>query len=91
MVIWFASGKGVGSFLQPVFRFAWPIIVVIVLMVLFAWPWANGQTEILRDRYERRGDLERVAPGQFQESSGGRRVFFIEKDTADGAEGRNVF
>lgn len=91
MVIWFASGKGVGSFLKPVFRFAWPIIVVIVLMVLFAWPWANAQTETLRDRYERRGDLERVAPGQFQESSGGRRVFFIEKDTADGAEGRNVF
>lgn len=91
MVVWFASGKGVASFLGPVIRFAWPIIVVIALMSLFAWPWANAQTESLRDRFERRGDLERVAPGQFQESSGGRRVFFIEKDTADGAEGRNVF
>src|SRR5690606_37168420 len=27
----------------------------------------------------------------FQESSSGRRVFFIHKDTDDGAEGRNVF
>jgi lipopolysaccharide export system permease protein len=91
MVIWFASGKGVGDFLAPVFRFAWPIVTAIVVLVLLAWPWANAQTEALRERYEQRGDLERVAPGQFQESSGGRRVFFIEKDTVDGAEGRNVF
>ena len=91
MVIWFASGKGIADFLKPVFRFAWPIISAIVVLVLLVWPWANAQTESLRDRYERRGDLERVAPGEFQESSSGRRVFFIEKDTADGAEGRNVF
>ncbi len=91
MVIWFSSGRGIASFLGPVFRFAWPIMVVIALLALFAWPWANAQTDALRDRFERRGDLERVAPGQFQESSGGRRVFFIERDTADGAEGRNVF
>lgn len=91
MVIWFGSGRGLASFLNPIFRFAWPILLVIVLMVLFVWPWANAQTDELRDRYERRGDLERIAPGQFQESSNGRRVFFIDKDTADGAEGRNVF
>lgn len=91
MVIWFSSGQGLTAFLRPVFRFAWPILLVIMLMVLFVWPWANAQTDDLRDRYERRGDLERVAPGQFQESSNGRRVFFIDKDTAQGAEGRNVF
>lgn len=91
MVIWFSSGQGLGGFLRPIVRFAWPIWLVITLMVFFVWPWANQQTEELRDRYERRGDLERVAPGQFQESSNGRRVFFIDKDTADGTEGRNVF
>lgn len=91
MVIWFSSGRGIASFLGPVFRFAWPIMVVIALLALFAWPWANAQTDALRDRFERRGDLERVAPGQFQESSGGRRVFFIERDATDAAEGRNVF
>ena len=91
MVIWFSSGQGLGGFVRPIFRFAWPIWLVITLMVFFVWPWANQQTEELRDRYERRGDLERVAPGQFQESSNGRRVFFIDKDTADGTEGRNVF
>lgn len=91
MIIWQASGLPVSGLLAPVMRFAWPVLVVIALMLLFAWPWANRQTEELRGRFERRGDLERVAPGQFQESTSGRRVFFIDKDTADGREGRNIF
>ena len=91
MIIWFASGRSLGGFFGPVMRFAWPILAVITVMVFFVWPWANQQTDELRDRFERRGDLERVAPGQFQESSSGRRVFFIDKDTADGTEGRNIF
>jgi lipopolysaccharide export system permease protein len=91
MIIWFASGRSLGGFLGPVLRFAWPILLVITLMVLFVWPWTNLQTAELRDRFTNRGDLERVAPGQFQESSSGRRVFFLDKDTADGSEGRNVF
>ncbi len=91
MIIWFGSGRGLAGFVSPVMRFAWPVLLVIALMVLFVWPWANEQTEQLRDRYERRGDLERIAPGQFQESSSGRRVFFIDKDSAEDKEGRNVF
>ncbi|MDP1894948.1 MAG: LPS export ABC transporter permease LptF [Hydrogenophaga sp.] len=91
MIIWFASGRSLGGFMGPVMRFAWPILLVITLMVFFVWPWANQQTEDLRNRFQRRGDLERIAPGQFQESSSGRRVFFIDKDTADGTEGRNIF
>lgn len=91
MIIWFSSGRSLGGFLVPVLRFAWPVLLVIVLMVLFVWPWANQQTADLRDRFVSRGDLQRIAPGQFQESSSGRRVFFIDKDTVDGTEGRNVF
>ncbi|MBS3911299.1 MAG: LPS export ABC transporter permease LptF [Hydrogenophaga sp.] len=91
MIIWFSSGRSLGGFMGPVMRFAWPILLVITLMVFFVWPWANQQTEELRSRFQKRGDLERIAPGQFQESSSGRRVFFIDKDTADGTEGRNIF
>lgn len=91
MIIWFSSGRSLGGFLGPVLRFAWPILLTITVMVFFVWPWANQQTDELRARFEQRGDLERIAPGQFQESSNGRRVFFIDKDTADGTEGRNVF
>ena len=91
MIIWLASGRSLGGLLSPVIGFAWPVLLVIVAMVLLVWPWANQQTAELRSRFENRGDLQRIAPGQFQESSSGRRVFFIDKDTADGTEAKNVF
>jgi lipopolysaccharide export system permease protein len=91
VVIWFSSGRGLAGFIGPLFRFAWPVLVVIALMALVVWPWANRQSQDLRDRYERRGDIDRIAPGQFQESSSGNRVFFIDKDTVDGSTGSNVF
>jgi len=61
------------------------------VLALGIWPWANQQTQELKERYGRRGDLERVAPGQFQESASGRRVFFLDKDTPDNKSGRNIF
>lgn len=91
MVIWMNSGRGLWSLLSPVLRFAWPVLLAVAVLVLFAWPWANQQASDLRVRFEQRSDLQRVTPGQFQESSSGRRVFFIDKDTALGTEGRNVF
>ena len=91
MIIWFSSGRSLGGFVGPVMRFAWPVLLVIALLVFFVWPWANQQTADLKNRFENRGDLQRVAPGQFQESSNGRRVFFIDKDTTEGTEGKNVF
>lgn len=91
MVIWFASGRGLASFAPPVFRFAWPILLTITALALVVWPWSNRQAQDLADRYEQRNDIERVAPGQFQESAGGKRVFFIDKDTPDNKTGTNVF
>ncbi len=80
MAIWFSSGRGLASFAWPVLRFAWPILVTIVLLALFVWPWSNQQAQGLRSQYQTRGDLERVAPGQFQENASGTRVFFVERD-----------
>ena len=91
MVIWFASGKGLGSFVSPVSRFAWPVLLVIAALTLLVSPWANQQTQDMKDRFERRGDLDRVAPGQFQESAGGNRVFFIDKASPDAQSGKNIF
>jgi len=91
MVIWFSSGQGLISFLKPVARFVWPIILAIILLALFAWPWTHQKSQTLRDRYEQRGDLDRITPGQFQESADGSRVFFIDKDSADGKKGGDVF
>jgi lipopolysaccharide export system permease protein len=70
---------------------AWPVLLVVVLLMLFVWPWVNHQRLELRERFERRSDLARVAPGQFQSSADGSRVFFIERDDDGGRTGRNVF
>jgi lipopolysaccharide export system permease protein len=91
MVIWFSSGQGLGQFIQPLFRFAWPILLVIALLALFVWPWSQQQIQDLRQRFEKRNDVERIAPGQFQESAGGNRVFFIDKDSPGERTGNNVF
>ncbi|WP_028605242.1 LPS export ABC transporter permease LptF [Ottowia thiooxydans] len=91
MVVWFSSGQNLTAFLRPLLRFAAPILLVVGLLALVVWPWSNVQIRELRDRYQSRGDIERVAPGQFQESAGGQRVFFIDKFTAGSDTGRNIF
>jgi lipopolysaccharide export system permease protein len=91
MTIWFASGIGLMRFVRPVLRTAWPVLLVVLVMALFVWPWVNGRNAELRERFERRSDLSRVAPGQFQTSSDGSRTFFIERDAKDASIGRNVF
>ena len=91
MVIWFSAGRGLADFLRPLYRFAWPILLLIAVLALVGWPWANSQTQGMRERYEQRSDIERVAPGEFRESAGRLRVFFIDKDAPDSATASNVF
>ena len=91
MVIWFSSGQSIGSFVPVLLRFAWPILLSIGLLALLAVPWSQQQMQDLRDRYAKRNDVERVAPGRFQESAAGKRVFFIDKDSPDQTTGTNVF
>ena len=91
MVVWFASGQGLFTFLKPILRFAWPVLLAVAVLAIVVWPWSNHQIRELRDRYQGRGDIERVAPGRFIESAGGQRVFFIDKDTADAQTGNNIF
>ena len=91
MVIWLSAGRSLFSFVPVLLRFSWPVLLAISLLAVFAWPWSNQQILDLKDRYQQRNDVERVAPGRFQESSGGRRVFFIDKDSPDQTTGTNVF
>lgn len=91
MVIWFASGAGLSAFLRPLYRFAWPILLVVAVLALFVVPWSMRQVDDLKESYGKRGDVERISPGQFQESAGGTRVFFVEKQTADKVTGNHVF
>jgi lipopolysaccharide export system permease protein len=91
MAIWFASGVPITRFVRPVMRNAWPVLLVVALLMIFVWPWGNRQATDLRDRYEQRSDLSRVAPGVFQTSRDGSRVFFIDRDSPEAMQARNVF
>jgi len=94
VVIWLSSGKSIASFIRPLFSFAAPIFITITLMAFMIWPWSNAQLQNLRERYEQRGDLERIAPGEFQESANGKRIIYVDKsDIKDliTAQASNVF
>jgi lipopolysaccharide export system permease protein len=91
MAIWFASGVSLGRFVRPVLRTSWPVLLVVMLLVLFVWPWGNRQSTDLRERYEQRSDLSRVAPGTFQSSRDGKRVFFVDRESPEAVAARNVF
>lgn len=91
MVIWFASGQGLASLLPALLRFAWPVMLAVAALSLVVWPWANLQVQELREQYEQRGDVDRIAPGEFQESANGNRVFFIDRESQDPNAASNVF
>lgn len=91
MAVWFASGVGLWRFVRPMFGMAAPVLVVNGLLLVGVWPWVNAQSVELRERYQQRSDLSRVAPGVFQTSADGRRVFFVERGEDDPQRARNVF
>lgn len=91
MVIWFASGQSLTAWINPVFRFAAPFLGLIAVVGLFVGPWASQQADIYQRRFEQREDVSRVAPGQFRESAGSNRVFFVESISPDQMQVRNVF
>lgn len=91
MVIWFASGQSLTAWVRPVLGFAAPFVVVIAGVAFVVGPWAQRQAAEYRQRFEQREDVSRVAAGQFRESAGANRVFFVESISDDQTQVRNVF
>ena len=91
MVVWLTTGQSLLAWVGPVVRFAWPIVIAIALLAFFVSPWSQAQIEMSRDRFARRDDVSRVAPGRFIESGAADRVFFVESVDMTGGEVRNVF
>ncbi|MPS29129.1 LPS export ABC transporter permease LptF [Pigmentiphaga sp.] len=91
MVVWFSSGLSLADWFRPILRFAVPSALLIATLTLGASPWAQKQIAEYRQRYEQRSDVSKVTPGQFLESSGIDRVFYVESanDTVDRVN--NVF
>jgi lipopolysaccharide export system permease protein len=91
MVIWLGTGKNPLGLVKPVFLFAWPVLLTILVLATLVLPWTYGRIEDLRDKFEKRGEIARFEPGKFQESPNGDQVFFIENDGRKEASGKNVF
>jgi lipopolysaccharide export system permease protein len=87
MVVWFASGQSLARWVAPVLVFGLPIVAVVAVLSLEVVPWAQLKSGEFTERFEKREDLQRVAPGQFRESAATNRVFFVE---ASGGRGTTV-
>ena len=91
MVVWFASGVSLTQWIKPVMQFGMPIVVETCALSFFVTPWANRQSAEFRERYDKRDDVSKVAPGKFQESTSSNRVFFVEGVSGDLTRMKNVF
>lgn len=91
MVVWFAAGRSLFDWVSPVLRLAMPAALVVAALTLFVSPWAERQILESRERFAKRDDVSRVAPGRFIESGSSDRVFFVENVDVEGASVRNVF
>ena len=91
MVVWFASGTSLMRWIRPVLTFGLPIVALVAALSLVAAPWAALKRAEFVERFQKREDLKRVAPGQFRESSSADRVFFVERSTTGATVVQNVF
>lgn len=91
MVIWFASGQSLTSFVRPVLRFAVPFAIAVAVIGFLVAPWANRQASEFQQRFVQREDVSQVAPGQFRESTRADRVFFVENVSEKERTVHNVF
>ena len=91
MVVWFASGMSLRRWIRPVLTFGLPIMALVAALSLLVTPWAAMKRTEFVERFQKREDLKRVAPGQFRESSSADRVFFVERSTAGATVVQNVF
>ena len=78
MAIWFSSGVPLTAWIDPVLRFAAPILLAIAALTLFLTPWSMTKRDEYVKRMDNRSDVARMSPGAFQESARGDRVFFVE-------------
>ncbi|MEN3274611.1 MAG: lipopolysaccharide export system permease protein [Massilia sp.] len=91
MVVWFASGQSLLAWIRPVLTFGIPVVLLVGALSLVVTPWAKMKSAEFIQRFEKREDLKRVAPGQFRESSSADRVFFVEGSANGSTVVQNVF
>ncbi|MFA9216275.1 MAG: LPS export ABC transporter permease LptF [Sphingomonadaceae bacterium] len=91
MVVWFASGLSLTSWIRPVLTFGLPMVLLTAGLSFVATPWAKQKSSEYVERFAKREDLQKVSPGQFKESAAANRIFFVEGVSGSTAVVQNVF
>jgi lipopolysaccharide export system permease protein len=91
MVIWQTAGISLFRILRSVINFTIPIAIAVAALSVFVSPWASEQSATIKQRFQQRDDISMLAPGQFRESSGNNRVFFIESMNSETNVIKNIF
>jgi len=91
MVIWFSSGLGITRWIRPIITFAIPVILIIAVLSFFVMPWATQKVEDYRVQLKSRDETSSISPGEFKETGGGDRVYFVESFDKLGTAVKNVF
>ena len=91
MVVWFASGLSLMRWIRPVLSIGLPLVLVTAALSLWLTPWASRLSYEYKERFRNREDISRIAPGKFQESASGERIFFVEGLSSDTRRVENVF
>lgn len=91
MVVWFASGLSLTSWIGPALRLAVPVAVAVGVLTLFASPWSHRQIEDYRARFDLRSEISQITSGDFLELDQGRRVVFVDPSKTNPDELGAVF
>jgi len=81
-VVWMTAGKSLSAFYRPIWRFLWPLLILVTVMSVLIAPWSQERIVAFEEELRQRGDASRVTPGQFRESYTGSTVFFVENPDA---------
>ncbi len=91
MVVWFSSGLSLSQWIQPIVLCGLPIILLTGLLSFVGTPWAIRQSAVFEERFEKRDDISKIAPGKFMESAAANRIFFVEGISGDATKVQNIF
>jgi len=91
MVIFSSSGLGKGQLFTMLLPVVAVVMVIVAAMSFWLTPVANNYREQFLSRVGPEVMLQTTLPGRFQESSGGKLIFYVEGISSDRKHLQNIF
>ncbi len=91
MSVWLSGGLSLRDWIRPVLSFAIPFAIIVSMLSLLTTPWAAQRSKAYAETLKQREELSVVAPGVFKEIGAKKRVYFVEKFSADTGSAQNIF